>query len=74
MPRTSTKKKSKSESTGSTDKRQHPEWSALNPREVESRIVELAKSGKSTSEIGMILRISMRSLTQGLQQAKKFQK
>lgn len=56
MPRTSTKKKSKSESTGSTDKRQHPEWSALNPREVESRIVELAKSGKSTSEIGMILR------------------
>jgi len=56
MPRTNTKKKSKSEPTGSTDKKQHPEWSALNPREVESRIVELAKSGKSTSEIGMILR------------------
>ena len=34
----------------------HPEWSALNPREVESRILELAKSGKSTSEIGLILR------------------
>jgi small subunit ribosomal protein S15 len=34
----------------------HPEWSSLNPREMESRIIELAKSGKSTSDIGMILR------------------
>jgi small subunit ribosomal protein S15 len=34
----------------------HPEWSSLNPREMESRIIELAKGGKSTSEIGMILR------------------
>jgi small subunit ribosomal protein S15 len=33
-----------------------PEWSALNPREIESRIIELGKSGKSSSEIGMILR------------------
>lgn len=56
MPRTSTKKKSKSESTSSVQKAQPPEWSSLNPREVESQIVELAKSGKSTSEIGMILR------------------
>ena len=33
-----------------------PEWSSLNPRETESRILELAKTGKSTSEIGMVLR------------------
>ena len=56
MPRTSTKKKSKTEPTVTKEKKQHPDWSALNPREVESRIVELAKSGKSTSEIGMTLR------------------
>ena len=34
----------------------HPEWSALNPREIEARVIELAKAGKSTSEIGIILR------------------
>jgi len=34
----------------------HPEWSSLNPREIEGRIMELAKAEKSTSEIGMILR------------------
>jgi small subunit ribosomal protein S15 len=34
----------------------HPDWSSLNPREIETRIVELAKEEKSTSEIGMILR------------------
>jgi len=34
----------------------HPEWSSLNPREVESRIIELSKGGKTTSQIGMILR------------------
>jgi small subunit ribosomal protein S15 len=34
----------------------HPDWSSLNPREIEPRVVELAKTGKSTSEIGMILR------------------
>jgi len=33
-----------------------PEWSALNPREIKSRTMELAKAGKSTSEIGLILR------------------
>jgi small subunit ribosomal protein S15 len=44
--------------SGSTHpiRRKHPEWSALNPRETEARILELAKSEKSTSEIGMILR------------------
>ena len=34
----------------------HPDWSALNPREIEAHILDLSKSGKSTSEIGMILR------------------
>ena len=37
-------------------RKQHPEWSALNPREVEAHVIELAEAGKSTSEIGMILR------------------
>jgi small subunit ribosomal protein S15 len=50
------KKKAKPGNTVTKQKIQHPDWSALNPKEVESRIVELAKSGKSTSEIGMILR------------------
>ena len=50
------KKKAKSADTTTKQKKQHPDWSALNPREVESRAVELAKSGKSTSEIGIILR------------------
>lgn len=34
----------------------HPDWSMLNPKEIESRVIELAKEGKSTSEIGTILR------------------
>ena len=34
----------------------HPDWSALNPKEVETKVVELAKEGNSTSKIGMILR------------------
>jgi small subunit ribosomal protein S15 len=44
--------------SGSTHpvRKKHPEWSSLNPREVESRVLELAKSGKSTSEIGFIIR------------------
>lgn len=33
-----------------------PTWSALNPREIEARVLELSKKGKSTSEIGVILR------------------
>ena len=37
-------------------RKSHPQWSSLNPREIESRVLELAKSGKSTSEIGIILR------------------
>jgi small subunit ribosomal protein S15 len=44
--------------SGSTHpmREKHPEWSALIPREIEGRIVQLAKEEKSTSEIGMILR------------------
>jgi small subunit ribosomal protein S15 len=44
--------------SGSTHpmREKHPEWSSLNPREIEGRIMELAKAEKSTSEIGMILR------------------
>jgi small subunit ribosomal protein S15 len=44
--------------SGSTHpmREKHPEWSALNPREVESHVLDLAKQGKSTSEIGLILR------------------
>ena len=37
-------------------RKKHPDWSSLNPREIEARILELSKAGKSTSEIGMILR------------------
>jgi small subunit ribosomal protein S15 len=49
------RRKGKSGSTRAIRKK-HPEWSSLNPREIESRVIELAKGGKSTSEIGMILR------------------
>ena len=55
MARIHARRKGKSGSTRAIRKK-HPEWSSLNPREIESRIVELVKSGKSTSEIGMILR------------------
>jgi len=34
----------------------HPEWSALNPKEVENKVIELAKEGYVPSRIGMILR------------------
>ncbi len=37
-------------------RKKHPEWSALNPREIETRIVELAKAEKTSSQIGMVLR------------------
>jgi len=55
MARMHARRKGKSGSTCSM-REKHPEWSSLNPREVESRVIELAKNGKSTSEIGMILR------------------
>jgi len=56
MARMHARRKGKSGSTHSVERKKHPDWSALNPREVESRVIELGKEGKSTSEIGLILR------------------
>jgi len=56
MARIHARRKGKSGSTRPIERKQHPQWSSLNPREVESRIIELAKTGKSTGEIGLILR------------------
>lgn len=56
MARIHARRKGKSGSTHPIDRKKHPEWSSLNPREIESRVIELGKTGKSTSEIGMILR------------------
>ena len=55
MARMHARRRGKSGSTHLV-REKHPEWSSLNPREIESRVIELSKSGKSTSEIGMILR------------------
>jgi len=56
MARMHARRKGKSGSTYPIERKKHPEWSSLNPREIESRVIELAKSGKKTSEIGLILR------------------
>jgi len=56
MARMHARRKGRSGSTHYYARKEHPSWSALKPREVESRIIELAKSGKSSSEIGLILR------------------
>ena len=48
MARMHARRKGKSGSTHPIRK-SHPEWSALNPRETEARILELAKAEKSTS-------------------------
>ena len=37
-------------------RRQPPEWVPLSPQEVEELVVKLAQEGKTTAEIGMILR------------------
>jgi small subunit ribosomal protein S15 len=50
------RRKGKSGSTHFVGREKHPDWSSLKPREIESHVIELAKEGKSTSEIGMILR------------------
>lgn len=55
MARMHARTKGKSGSTRPM-REKHPEWSSLNPREIEGRIMELAKTEKTTSEIGMILR------------------
>ena len=56
MARMHARRKGKSGSTHVVGRAKHPEWSALNPREVESHVIDLAKAEKSTSEIGLILR------------------
>lgn len=56
MARIHARRKGKSGSTRPVERKKPPEWSSLNPREVESHVIDLAKTGKSTSEIGMILR------------------
>jgi len=56
MARMHARRKGKSGSTHPVDRKKHPEWSSLNPREVESHVIDLAKTGKSTSEIGQVLR------------------
>ena len=56
MARMHARRKGKSGSTHPFDRKKHPDWSSLNPREVESRVIELGKAGKSTGEIGLILR------------------
>jgi small subunit ribosomal protein S15 len=56
MARIHARRKGKSGSTHFVGREKHPDWSSLKPREIESHIIELAKEGKSTSEIGMILR------------------
>lgn len=56
MARMHARRKGKSGSKHPVERKEHPKWSSLNPREVELHVLELAKAGKSTSEIGMILR------------------
>ena len=56
MARMHSRRKGKSGSAHPVERKKHPEWSSLNPREVESHVIELSKQGKNTSEIGIILR------------------
>jgi len=56
MARMHARRKGKSGSSHPVERKEHPKWSSLNPREVELHVLDLAKAGKATSEIGMILR------------------
>jgi len=56
MARMHARRKGKSGSTHILGREKHPDWSSLKPREIESHVLELAKDGKSTSEIGIVLR------------------
>jgi len=56
MARMHARRRGKSGSKHPVERKEHPKWSSLNPREVELHVLELAKTGKSTSEIGMVLR------------------
>ena len=50
------RRKGKSGSTRLFTRSEHPKWSSLKPREVESHVLDLAKAGYSSSRIGVILR------------------
>lgn len=56
MARIHARRKGKSGSTKLFTRTEHPKWSSLKPREVESHIIELAKQGHESSQIGIILR------------------
>jgi small subunit ribosomal protein S15 len=56
MARMHARRKGKSGSTRMIGRKKHPDWSSLKPREIESHIIDFAKSDKSTSEIGIRLR------------------
>ncbi len=56
MARIHARRRGKAGSKHPAKRKTHPDWSSLNPREVEAHVIELAKKGHSTSEIGMILR------------------
>ena len=56
MARMHARRKGKSGSTKHYERSEHPKWSALKPREVESHVVDLVKKGNSSSQIGIILR------------------
>lgn len=55
MARMHARRKGKSGSTRPMRK-EHPDWSSLNPREIEARVLDLGKTGRSASQIGMTLR------------------
>lgn len=56
MAKMHARRKGKAGSKHPVNRKEHPKWSSLNPREVELHILDLAKQGKSVSEIGMIIR------------------
>lgn len=56
MARMHARRKGKSGSSKLYTRKDHPKWSSLKPREVESHVLELAKKGHESSQIGIILR------------------
>ena len=56
MARMHARRKGRSGSTKLFTRSEHPKWSSLKPREVESHVLDLAKAGHSSSHIGIILR------------------
>jgi len=56
MARMHARRKGKSGSIRMIDRSEHPSWSSLKPREIESRILDFARTGKTSAEIGGMLR------------------